>query len=1098
MTKNPCLNRKLCFFLVFGFSMISRAFGNIPPSFTGGHQQFITACENNIKFVNTQLAITDGDAGQTETWSLLMAPTNGAAGTSFTTTSTGGTITPLGLTYLPASGYTGSDSFQVVISDGTDADTTTIYVTVNPLPPAVSGTRNVCPGTQTTLSNVAGAGTWIGPFSGAILTVDAGTGVVTGVAPGTASVTYTSTTTGCRTAAAVTVNPLPAAATGNTVACTGSSTATVSSASSGGLWTSGNTAVAVIGSTSGAISGISPGTTDITYTLPTGCTTTSSVIVYPSVVSISGTTSICEGNNSVLTGTAGVGTWTSGNLTVATVGLTTGDVAGISAGTATITYILATCGVATTIVTVNPTPPSIIGNTNVCIGGNTITLSDILTGGSWSSGNISTATVNPVTGVVTSVAFGSVPIFYTLGTGCSTVTIVSVNLPPPVITGAGTVCAGLTATLANLVGGGTWSSGNPAIATIAAFGANNGVLNGVAAGTAIITYSPGTGCSVTRVIQAYPLSPIAGTPVFCAGTSTVLTNSTPGGTWSTSSLFLASVSAGGIVTSYSPGTITITYSLPTGCKAFISGTITPLPAPVTGVGSICEGATTTFSDATVGGTWSSLSTTLATLGSSGGFSAIAAGVGTISYSISNGCINTKTIVINPLPTVDTVTGGGGYCAGGAGVVIGLNGSTGSANYFLHTGSSAIGPVIGSGMPISFGLQALTGIYTIEGVMTGTGCRRNMAGTAVVSTIPNLITSVSLTENPGDTICSGTSTIFTAHPVNGGTHPAYQWFVNGTNVGVDTFFYSFLPANGDVVTVKMISNAACPAPDTTDTVVTMYVIPSGIPSADLGITPNDTICAGTTVVVTPFPVYGGSAPNYAWRINGTVIAAGPTLTCVPADGDIIDCIMISNYECTLVTDTVTSSTISMDVAPVIIPRINVTSDPPALTYPGQSLTLTAHVSTTDSVTYQWVLGNVVIPGATNASCTIDTLHYMKNDSVTVYVSTFGICNTNSFTWTFVTNNVGVNSKEGARETLTVSPNPSKGNFRISGIISTTGDEDVVITMSNLVGQTVYSEKVTVKDGVLDKQVNTGGELPRGLYLLNVVTAGTQQVFHITVE
>ena len=110
-------------------------FGNTPPHFAGGHSQNMTVCQNaTATNIDTLLAVTDPDFGQTETWSLILAPLHGIAVATYSTTSTGGILIPSGLTYTPNTGYLGNDSFKVRISDGPGADTTTIYVTVTTTP----------------------------------------------------------------------------------------------------------------------------------------------------------------------------------------------------------------------------------------------------------------------------------------------------------------------------------------------------------------------------------------------------------------------------------------------------------------------------------------------------------------------------------------------------------------------------------------------------------------------------------------------------------------------------------------------------------------------------------------------------------------------------------------------------------------------------------------------------------------------------------------------------------------------------------------------------------------------------------------------------
>ena len=57
--------------------------------------------------------------------------------------------------------------------------------------------------------------------------------------------------------------------------------------------------------------------------------------------------------------------------------------------------------------------------------------------------------------------------------------------------------------------------------------------------------------------------------------------------------------------------------------------------------------------------------------------------------------------------------------------------------------------------------------------------------------------------------AGTPVTFTAAPVNGGTVPAFQWKVNAANAANATnATYTYTPANGDVITCVLTSNAPC--------------------------------------------------------------------------------------------------------------------------------------------------------------------------------------------------------------------------------------------------------------------------------------------------
>ena len=75
-----------------------------------------------------------------------------------------------------------------------------------------------------------------------------------------------------------------------------------------------------------------------------------------------------------------------------------------------------------------------------------------------------------------------------------------VNPLPAPITGAGGVCRYFTTALSDVATGGTWASGSPAIATVTA----SGIVSGIAAGTATITYQLPTGCYITTTVNVHP------------------------------------------------------------------------------------------------------------------------------------------------------------------------------------------------------------------------------------------------------------------------------------------------------------------------------------------------------------------------------------------------------------------------------------------------------------------------------------------------------------------------------------------------------------------------------------------------------------------
>ena|GEM_PF-2103172 len=194
--------------------------------------------------------------------------------------------------------------------------------------------------------------------------------------------------------------------------------------STGGTWSSSNTAIAVVGATTGIVGGISNGVVTITYT-HAGNFTTTSFTVNPSPGPITGTTPICTGDTALFSDAVAGGIWSSSAPAVAWIIPTSGLLTPLTTGTVTITYTIGGVCKATLPVTVNVGPAPISGDTITCLGA-TDTLLEATPGGTWNSSNVSTATID-ASGHLTPVAPGTTTITYSLPDGCSKTFSVTVS-----------------------------------------------------------------------------------------------------------------------------------------------------------------------------------------------------------------------------------------------------------------------------------------------------------------------------------------------------------------------------------------------------------------------------------------------------------------------------------------------------------------------------------------------------------------------------------------------------------------------------------------------------------------------------------------------
>jgi PKD repeat protein len=257
----------------------------------------------------------------------------------------------------------------------------------------------------------------------------------------------------------------------------------------------------------------------------------------------------------------------------------------------------------------------------------------------------------------------------------------------------------------------------------------------------------------------------------------------------------------------------------------------------------------------------------------------------------------------------------------------------------------------------------------------------------ITVTPNVSASVNITSSP-TTPCPATATTFTAVPAGGGSTPAYQWKLNGGNVGGNSTTYANSTlAAGDVVTVVMTSNAACvigsPATSNSKT-----VSPATTATMSISASANP-ICSGTSVTFTSVIAGGGTTPTYIWKKNLTTIPGetNPTLVISSlANGDQITGVMTSNAACAIGSP-VTSNTITMTVTAIPAISVSITPTSPSICGGNSVLFTATPVNAGASPSYQWQINsqNVGLNQATFSSSTLG-----NNDAVRVIMTSSAAC------------------------------------------------------------------------------------------------------------
>ncbi|HOI00956.1 MAG TPA: choice-of-anchor J domain-containing protein, partial [Bacteroidales bacterium] len=258
------------------------------------------------------------------------------------------------------------------------------------------------------------------------------------------------------------------------------------------------------------------------------------------------------------------------------------------------------------------------------------------------------------------------------------------------------------------------------------------------------------------------------------------------------------------------------------------------------------------------------------------------GVHVYSVTITDaiGCSGSASLnlTVLPIPLAFNVTGGGSYCAPGAGIAVGLDNSETGVDYELYLDGLATGQIVsGTGSPISFGLQQTGGLYTVVGTLLSSGCPLEMNGSATVIAYPTPIGSAT---PPVQTVCSDVAiTTIVLGTTNNVTGTTFAWTrdntANATGIpasGSGNISGIFNNVTGIVQTVTFTVIPTSPdgcvgAPFTA--VVNVRPEPLGIATPA-----NQTVCSDvliTTIVLSTSNNLAGT--TYAWTRDNNVDVTG---------------------------------------------------------------------------------------------------------------------------------------------------------------------------------------------------------------------------------
>jgi hypothetical protein len=394
---------------------------------------------------------------------------------------------------------------------------------------------------------------------------------------------------------------------------------------------------------------------------------------------------------------------------------------------------------------------------------------------------------------------------------------------------------------------------------------------------------------------------------------------------------------------------------------------------------------------------------------------------TATITLNNASPSTVTTVTTQPSSVTTCTGTNtSFTAAGTGL------GTISYQWWVNPGTGFVvltdAGIYSGSATATLTLTNVTGAYNgyqYRCVITGT-CGSVTTNTATL-TVNSFTPSVFVSTSPGTSVCQSTVLTFTANPTNGGSAPAYQWSVDGSNIGGatnSTFVTSTLSPGFHTIRVAMTSNQACTFPLTVQSSGSYFVniTASVTPTVSITVSPSDTICAGASVTYTSAITNGGNTPTYQWKINGVNAATGtPYTTSSLANGDVVSVVLTSTANCRT-SNTANSNNIPMTVRPIVTPLLSIATNTPTICSGDQIIFTSTPTYPGTAPSYQWKInGN----NAGVNSATLTASGFNNNDVVSCVMTSNFACVVPP---TATSNNINITVLPRPLPALTISATP----------------------------------------------------------------------------
>ncbi len=420
-------------------------------------------------------------------------------------------------------------------------------------------------------------------------------------------------------------------------------------------------------------------------------------------------------------------------------------------------------------------------------------------------------------------------------------------------------------------------------------GTNTGITDLIDNGTNALTGSLSeitrTGTAENFVANANPMA-ITGS-LACVGSTVQLYHPQSGGTWSSATIGVASITSTGLVSCLTAGSSVISYVYTyNGCQFTNTYTMTVNATPVaptvtTTSVSYCQNAIATALVATAA-TSHTLRWYTGASGGTGSTTAITpvtSTAGTVTYYVSqanaSGCEGPRvaiTVTVSPTSVAGTASVSASAICGGSTVDLSLTGNTGTVQWQSSPNNTTWTSITGA-TATNFTTSALTATTYFRAVVTSGGCTAVNSNvlTVTVTTVAVPTTTINISECQGNTATQLSATALSGHTLqwytvaSGGTANTTAITPDLSTAGLTTYYVSQLNNTSNCESTRVPIN------------VTVYALPAA-PTA----TTTINYCQGATATALVATSQSGfSLQWYTAATGGTASASAPTPTTTTA-------------------------------------------------------------------------------------------------------------------------------------------------------------------------------------------------------------------------